>query len=303
MAHHRLRPALVHAAWRGLFVLAVACSCLGNRSAVAQTSVRVRTSVRVQTVRPSIVMETARGDSVVLGRLPVDTVLEFLQDGGRWIQVAAPAGVPWRRGWVLASDLRFLDPRPGAKPARSAEFLVRGFGQFGGTRFTAADSIRAIVDTSLGRSFGGGIQVVLRSGLFVQGSIDRFEKTGSRLIVSGRELYRVPIPNTVRITPMTATVGYRDARSDKAIGYVGAGAGWHQLDERSPALTDAVRSRHPGVHVLGGGEYRVARFLWLAGEVQWSAVPGALGEPGVGPVFGESDLGGTTFRVKVFVGR
>lgn len=211
---------------------------------------------------------------------------------------------PWRRGWVLATELTFIDPRPGRPASRGAEFLVRGFGQYAGTLFTARDSIEAVLATSLGRSFGGGAQVVFRNGLFAQGSIDRFEKTGSRVVASNRQLFRLDVPNTVRITPIATTIGYRDARSDHSIGYVGTGVGWHMLEERSPALAAGdVRQRHVGFHVVGGAEYRVNSSLWLAGEVQWTTVPDALGQSGIGQTFGETDLGGTTFRVKVFIGR
>ncbi|MBM3771144.1 MAG: hypothetical protein FJW27_07630 [Acidimicrobiia bacterium] len=69
------------------------------------------------------------------------------------------------------------------------------------------------------------------------------------------------------------------------------------------SATGDVRQGHLGAHLVGGAEYRVNQFLWLAGEVQWSSVPDALGQVGIGQTFGESNLGGTTFRVKVFVGR
>lgn len=276
---------------------------------LAPVWVTAQTPIRVQVVRATVVLETARGDSVVLGRATPGTVLEFLQQNGRWIQVAPlPAATgtppPWRRGWILATELAFLDPRPGRPAPRGAEFLIRGFGQYAGTLFTARDSIEAVLDTTLGQSFGGGAQVVFRNGFFAQGSVDRFEKTGSRVVASNQQLFRLNVPNTVRITPLAATIGYRDARSDRSIGYVGAGVGWHMVEERSPALAAGdIRQGHFGYHVVGGAEYRVASSLWLAGEVQWATVPNALGHIGIGQTFGETDLGGTTFRVKVFVGR
>lgn len=284
--------------------------CLMTVALLAPVSVTAQSPIRVQVVRATVVLETARGDSVVLGRVTPGAVFEFLQQNGRWIQVgplpgAAGAPTPWRRGWILASELTFLDPRPGRPTARAAEFLIRGFGQYAGTLFTARDSIEAVLDTTLGPSFGGGVQAVFRNGFFAQGSIDRFEKTGSRVVASNQQLFRLDVPNTVRITPIAATIGYRDARSDRSIGYVGAGVGWHTVEERSPALAAVgdIRKGHVGYHVVGGAEYRVSSALWLAGEVQWTTVPDALGQVGIGQTFGETDLGGTTFRVKVFVGR
>lgn len=295
--------------WRGrwrrcLFVISMAIAAWSAAAPLA-----AQTPIRVQVVRATVVLETARGDSVVLGRVTAGTTLEFLQQAGRWILVAPLAGTagpnsPWRRGWILATELRFLDPRPVRTARPTAEFLIRGFGQYSGTLFTAKDSIQAVLDTSLGQSFGGGAQVVLRNGFFAQGSVDRFDKTGARVVASNQQVFRLAIPNTVRITPVTATIGYRDARSDYAIGYVGAGAGWYVLEERSPALSGGnLRQGHAGFHVVGGAEYRVNAFMWLAGEVQWSTVPDALGQAGIGATFGDTDLGGTTFRVKVLIGR
>lgn len=57
-----------------------------------------------------------------------------------------------------------------------------------------------------------------------------------------------------------------------------------------------------GYHLLGGVEIPIGRWLALAGEAQWTAVPKALGETGVLAAFAEDDLGGTTFRFKLIVG-
>jgi hypothetical protein len=50
-------------------------------------------------------------------------------------------------------------------------------------------------------------------------------------------------------------------------------------------------------------EYKITRWLGLAGEASWSTVPDAIGESGVSEAFNETDLGGTTFRVKITIGR
>jgi hypothetical protein len=91
----------------------------------------------------------------------------------------------------------------------------------------------------------------------------------------------------------------------RTVGYVGGGIGWHVLEEDSPALTASggFRKGHIGYHVSGGIEYRIAPFIWAAGEAQWAAVPGGLDATGAGAVFDETDLGGTTFRFKLIVGR
>jgi hypothetical protein len=66
-----------------------------------------------------------------------------------------------------------------------------------------------------------------------------------------------------------------------------------------------VKQTFTGYHILGGAEFRAARWIGAAAEVQWATVPDALGanENGVSAMFDENDLGGVTFRVKIVVGR
>jgi hypothetical protein len=56
---------------------------------------------------------------------------------------------------------------------------------------------------------------------------------------------------------------------------------------------------------MGGAEVRIRRWLGVAGEAQFTTVPDALGTnaTGVSSTFGETNLGGATFRAKVVIGR
>lgn len=275
----------------------------------AGSSADAQTPVRVRVVVTTPVMETPRGDSVVLGRVAPGMVLERVDVSGRWIQVTAVPEDPapsWKRGWIPADAVEFVDAPPASAAAASAgEFMIRGFGQFGTQLFTAGDSFEAVLDSKWGTAYGAGAQVVFSNGLFVQAAFDRFEKTGSRVIVSDTQVFRTSIPNTVTLTPILATIGYRETAARRVIGYAGGGVGWHLLEEDSPALanTGSYSEGHIGYHVSGGAEFRLAPFAWLAGEVQWASVPDGLGESGIGAAFDESDLGATTFRIKVIIGR
>ena len=265
--------------------------------------------IRVRVVVSTPIMETPRGDSVVLGRATPGMVLERVQVSGRWIQVAAVPGdtsPSWIRGWIPAAAVEFVDAPPATAAAASrGEFMVRGFGQFSTQLFTAGDSFEAVLGSKWGTAYGAGAQVVFPNGLFVQAAFDRFEETGSRVIVSETQVFRTAIPNTVTQTPILATIGYREITSRRVLGYVGGGVGWHVLEEESPALaaTGNYKEGHIGYHVSGGAEFRLAPFAWLAGEVQWASVPDGLGESGIGAVFDETNLGATTFRVRVLIGR
>ena len=61
--------------------------------------------------------------------------------------------------------------------------------------------------------------------------------------------------------------------------------------------------RFSGYPRAGRREVQLSRWLGVAGEVAWTRVPDALGNGGASQAFGETDLGGTSFRVKISVGR
>ena len=289
-------------------------------TATAQAGGTIRVTQNTQ------VMETPRGDSFVLGTVPVGAVFDVLEAASGWYRVAAPTQDPaafkWRRGWIRASAVEVVTPgtatsqptTPTSRPTSTAAappptprdpLVIRGFGQAGGTLFTARDSFEAILDSALGGVYGGGAQVSFGNGLFAQVGIDRFRKTGSRALVSGEQIFRLGIPHTITVTPIQVTVGYRDPNPRRTVGYAGGGIGSHALKETSPDLVSAedLSETKIGYHLVGGAEFRMTRWVWLAGEVQWTAVPNAIGERGISAVFEEDDLGGTTFRFKVLFGR
>lgn len=277
-------------------------------------------TVRVKQSTP--VMENPRGDSFVIGSAPSGMILEVIEATSDWYRVAPrpedAGGLKWKRGWIRADYVEVVTPGTAttaaaaagaAAPAQPSEprdpLLLRGFGQAGGTFFSAKDSFETILDTALGGMYGGGGQVAFGNGLFAQVGLNRFKKTGSRALVSGEQIFRLGVPHTITLTPLEATVGYRDPRGRQTVPYFGAGLGWHKLEETSPGLeaTGDVDQTKIGYHLVGGAEFRLMPWIWLAGEGQWTWVPKALGDHGVSAVFEEKDLGGGTFRFKVLVGR
>jgi hypothetical protein len=100
--------------------------------------------------------------------------------------------------------------------------------------------------------------------------------------------------------------------------YVGAGFGSYayketcQNDAARPNLCAAlanpgdstnVDTRHVGLVLVGGVEFRLQRWIRLASDVHFTRVPGIIGAAGVSKELGESNLGGVSARVKVLVGR
>jgi opacity protein-like surface antigen len=198
--------------------------------------------------------------------------------------------------------------RPPAPPPPAPSIAVRGFFDVGGTVFTAKDSFEAIFGSSSGPIYGGGGEVALRQGWFFGGRVARIAKDGQRVFVSGGEVFDLGIDTTVTITPIEFTGGYRlSAPRRRVIPYVGGGIGTYRYREESEfaAEDDDVDESFTSYHVLGGAEFRITRWLGVAGEAQWTTVPDAIGQnPGsVGAEFDETNLGGSTFRVKVVIGR
>lgn len=194
-----------------------------------------------------------------------------------------------------------------ASSANAQELEAHGFADLGVTMFTATESFKAVLDSSTGIVFGGGGGVVLPQKIFVDVRASRFKKDGTRVVVTDGQIFDLGIANTITITPVEVTGGYRFGRPrDSLRPYAGGGISWYRYAESDAfaTATEAVNETFTGFHVLGGAEFRVHKYFGVAGEVAWAGVPDALGQqPGsVGTAFDETDLGGTTFRVKLVIG-
>ena len=207
----------------------------------------------------------------------------------------------------IASMMVLVCVAVGAARADAQELGFRGFGEVGWRQFTASDSFDAVLGTHTGPVFGGGVEAVFNR-IFVGVRASRFQKDGTRVFVSGDEVFDLGIPTTIKITPLQITGGYRFAEGDRrVIPYAGGGVGWHRYSETSDFAADDenVSETHTGFHLLGGAEFRLGELFGIAGEAEWSRVPDALGQnPGsASTAFDETDLGGVTFRVKFVIGR
>lgn len=266
------------------------------------STVAGQTAARLRVVRRAVIVDTPRPDGFVLGTVDPGVELEVYSRQGVWVQVRPPASFSRARGWIQASAVEWLTPLPGPPAPLKGTLMIRVFGAAGPTLFSAKESTEAILGSSNGIMMGGGAQVVLPNGAFVMAGYEQFKKTGTRVLVSGTQVFTLPINDDVRVTPIQVTLGYRDFKSRRLSSYLGAGAGVMRLRERGSDGTTFSKS-HVSGHVLGGVEKPLGSILALAGEIQWTGAPKILGESGVSAAVGEDDLGGTTFRLKVIVGR
>lgn len=186
-------------------------------------------------------------------------------------------------------------------------FGVRGFGLFGVNYFAASDTFEAVLGSRSGGILGGGVQVAFPIGLYAEVGAWRFSKDGERVFVGpDDDVFPLGIPTTVKVTPLELTGGWRFARlSRHVVPYAGAGVNWYRYEETADFADagDDVDERFTGYHLVGGVEVHLLRWLHASGEVAWSRVPDALGTGGASAAFDEDDLGGTSLRVKILVGR
>jgi len=195
-------------------------------------------------------------------------------------------------------------PRPAAAPAA---IRVRGFFEAGARTFTASKSVEAVLGSSSGGMFGAGGEVLFGRNLFVSIGVSRFQRDGERVVVFEDEAFPLGIETTVKVVPIELSAGWRFTNPRRSvIPYVGGGVGWHKYQETSE-FSDAGEDSEftkTGFQLLGGAEWRAARWLGIAGEAAWMSVPDAFTEPSSAAVaFDEDNLGGAVFRIKVVIGR
>jgi len=211
-------------------------------------------------------------------------------------------------------------PKPSSSTTRPKERPIRiaGFAEFGTMKLTASKSFDAILDKSNTNFLGGGAQVALRNGLFVQVDITHSSDDGQRAFVNNGQVFKLPIPATIEMTPIDVSAGYRfrfgkrkglrlgpkPTVEERFVPYVGGGVGTVHYVETSKfaEASDNVDESFTSYNVLVGLEVGIWRFVGAGVEFQQRWVPDGLGSGGVSKAFNETDLGGSSFKVKVVIG-
>jgi hypothetical protein len=172
--------------------------------------------------------------------------------------------------------------------------------------FSAADTFKAAFGGSAYPFFGGGIQVAWPNGFFVDGAVTYFRKTGERAFSFNGDTFGLGIPLKATIVPVEFTFGYRfsGGPETRVVPFAGGGLGIYSYKEESDfdVSGDEVSKHKPGYFGLAGVEFKMTRRIWTAVDVQYSRVPGILGDGGLSAIYGEDDLGGFAVRFRVMVG-
>jgi hypothetical protein len=112
--------------------------------------------------------------------------------------------------------------------------VVRGFATLGSITFHAQDSFDAVFDRHSGPVFGGGGQVLLPSGIYIEVAASRFTQDGERAFVTATgEVFRLGIPVDLTITPLEITGGWRFRKWRRVVPYGGAGYSSYRYQETS----------------------------------------------------------------------
>jgi hypothetical protein len=186
---------------------------------------------------------------------------------------------------------------------------MRGFADAGLTVFTATQSFKAILGSSAGPVFGGGVEVGLTRNVFVSVAASRFRDTGQRVFVFQNQVFKLNVSDTITVTPLQVSAGYRfrGRRPRRLVPYAGGGVGWYRFSETSQPSTsgDDTKTTHGGFHALAGFETPIRPWAGAAVDAQWSSVPNSLGDSttSVASLYDEHNLGGFTLRARIIVGR
>jgi hypothetical protein len=214
-------------------------------------------------------------------------------------------------GAPLAAQVRGTPPPPPRRvtppPPPLPKIALRPFFVATAESFNASQTMKAAFGRAVQPFFGGGLELALRNGLYVDVAASRFSRTGQRAFMANGQTFQLGLPLTATVTPVEVTGGYRYRmkQAPRVFPYVGAGIGSYAYTETSPSsdASENVDVRHVGYLAVGGVDVRVHRWIGIAGDVQYTHVPGILGTGGISKEAGENDLGGLAVRIKVTVGK
>jgi hypothetical protein len=205
--------------------------------------------------------------------------------------------------------LAFVVATAGTAGAQSSNAVeIGGYAMVGRFSFAASESFDAILGTHSGPIFGGGATVGLPlGGLFVDIGAWQYSGSGERVLVLDGQVIPLGIPVDVTIVPLEISAGwkFRFRQWPKFIPYAAGGYTSFSYKETSSfaGTEEDLDDQFGGFHLRGGAEFKLTRWLGLAGELAWTTIPDGLGSGGASKAFNETDLGGTSFRARITIGR
>jgi hypothetical protein len=184
-----------------------------------------------------------------------------------------------------------------APVVHAGEFAVAaeaGWFDFAGARKSA----EAVFESRGGATYGGSLRYHVTPAVFLGAAAHVFTKDGQRAFAAdaSSQAFRLGHPLSVRLLPVYGYAGYRFRAGRRLVPYLALGAGFTSYREESTVAGEvqpAVTASKASWHGLAGLEFGRGR-LRVGAEVQYHAVPGALGLAGISRIYGEEDAGGFT---------
>lgn len=191
-------------------------------------------------------------------------------------------------------------------PVLSDDLQIRVVAGVGTTWFAAADTFDAVLGDSRGQDFGGGVSLT-QGPAYIDITARRFNKSGQRVFVTdGGQVFPLGVATDVTMTPLEIAAGWRfKPRFGRVIPHLGVGYTRLRYEETSEFADEDedVSAWFNGFHLVGGLEVRASRWIGIGADVVWTSIPDGLGDGGASRAFGESNLGGTSVRLNVIIGR
>ncbi len=199
---------------------------------------------------------------------------------------------------TLLAGLLIVAFAPSARAQKFGVELEGGYFDLTGSR----NSARAVFGSSGSGTFGGAFRYVHRRGFYVAAGARTWSKDGERVFAASATapVQHLGFPLSVRLVPVTGTVGYRFRRTRTLVPYVGLGGGVTLYREESDVTGDVRSESRSAGTFLGeaGVEYGKGRFRYAL-ETSYSIATGGVGLGGISEVYGEDDIGGWTILGKV----
>jgi hypothetical protein len=222
--------------------------------------------------------------------------------------IVLPLGLCMLVAKVASAQQPPATPAPPSTPSRLG---IHGFATVGMDWMVANDTFDALGLDTRPVEVGGGVQVSgLWRDLFLQVNVSRWSSDGERAFVDDDgNVFPLGIPLDVRASYLDVTAGWkyisRGARDRPAIvPYAGAGGGLIDYSERSPFARpgDDFDRRTYSIHVTGGVEVPITKWLGVGGDLRYRIVPDLLGHGGASAALDEKQFDAFQAAVSVRIG-
>jgi len=185
----------------------------------------------------------------------------------------------------------------GATQSQTLSFFVGGgYKSF----MPAADTFKALYDSSGAPVFTAGMKFDLDSGFFLGVEASYISKSGERVwVASDGTAIKTGIAEDLSIIPLTATLGFYFVQFGDVRVYAGAGGGFYLV--KIDCEVDSYDRNESGFGFFGalGADFNLSEAIYLTIEGRYDSVTGLIGGSGVPALFGEDDLGGLSGMMKI----